>query len=93
MSHALPETALACVVRRLPGLKGAIEVEFSRNAAFRGLCDDYCLCADAAAGWETSDAPAAAARRQEYARWLSELENEIVEWLKNGLPADRGGPQ
>lgn len=96
MSPGRPDTPLVCVVRRWPDLKGAIEVEFRRSAAFRGLCDDYRLCADAAARWQSSHEPKAVARRQEYAQWLGELENEIVEWL-GAVPGDapsreRGNP-
>lgn len=75
------DEALACAVRQLPDLRGAIEAEYVRSPDFRGLCEDYRLCVDAATRWEASDAPTAAVRRQEYAQWLRELEAEIAEWL------------
>lgn len=87
------DKVLACVVRGLPDLAGAIEAEYGRSPAFRGLCEDYLLCAEAVAGWEASVSPTAAARRYEYAQWLAELRNEIVEWL-GAVPGEapaRGG--
>lgn len=84
MSGERLDEALACVIRRMPGLAGAIEAEYGRSAGFRSLCEDYLLCVDAETRWGASEAPVASIRRQEYAQWRAELEAEIVDWLEAG---------
>ncbi|MGD9387501.1 MAG: hypothetical protein PVI87_04665 [Gammaproteobacteria bacterium] len=75
------EDSLACVVTHLPGRASAITAEFERSESFRGLCEDFQVCAEAVAEWQAQEGPAAVERRREYAESLAELEQEILGWI------------
>jgi hypothetical protein len=85
------EDSLACVVSRLPSRASAITAEFERSESFRGLCEDFQVCAEAVAEWQAKEGPAAVERRREYAESLAELEQEIGSWLDRSAAAGPPG--
>ena len=85
------EDSLACVVTHLPGRANAITAEFERSESFRGLCEDFQVCAEAVAEWQAQEGPAAVERRREYAESLAELEQEIGSWLDRSTAAGPPG--
>ena len=81
------------VVERLPRFEPVLATAFEGSEAFRTLCEEYLLCAEAVERWRDSEAPAAANRSREYQETLVDLEREIEEWLEHADrgPALRGG--
>ena len=82
MNRNGPENSLRHVLGRFPDREDSIAAAFRDSESFRTLCEDYLVCADALRRWRTSSAPPAESRRGEYQAWLSELEEEILEWLE-----------
>jgi len=76
-----PDKSLALISSRFGDRRSLIEWSFRRNEDFRSLCEDYYACEKALETWTRSDAAVASQRRQEYAQWHEELEQEIHEWL------------
>ena len=76
------DESLAFAARRFDDRREQIEMEYRHSDAFRSLCRDYLICAKAREKWQSSDSPIAAKREGEYAEWLTELENEIHDWLE-----------
>lgn len=74
------------VVSRFPGRTRSIARELERSESFRTLCEDLRSCTRALERWRQSDAHAAPERVSEYEQCLSELEQEIEEWLGNAEP-------
>ena len=87
------EEVLEFVLKRFGDGNGLIEPQFHRSETFRALCDDYALCAAAMERWQSSDAAIAAQRADEYAKWLTELETEIHDWLEREQSESRGAPE
>jgi len=75
------------LLQRFPRWRSRIESEYCLNEPFRALCDDWRICAEARERWSLSEAPVATLRRNEYEEWLTELEQEIEEWLQHELHA------
>ena len=72
--------------------KTCTEQSFEQCDDFRSLCEDYDACARALEEWQASTAAFAAQRRQEYSELLTELGQEIRDWLENHHCSDHSGP-
>jgi hypothetical protein len=69
---------------RFPGYGTIIERMYKRDSTFRELCRDYKRCDDTLEGWRRRDGASSAERLREYAELLSELRDEIEDWLGGG---------
>jgi hypothetical protein len=75
------QTTLFSVVKRFPGRKETIKRLFRESEAFQIMCEDYQRCAEVLRHWNESASAEAAARREEYATLLRDLEAEILQSL------------
>ena len=81
-SKDLSAQTLSLILTNFEGSNDIIERTFRQNADFRSLCEDYYTCHQALKRWQVSGAAAAAQRQQEYTEWLTELEQDVRDWLK-----------
>lgn len=70
-------TGVRAAIRRLPKHKVVIEELVLRSESFRNLCGDLADAELALWRWEASEAPGAAARRDEYRHLIDGLEAEL----------------
>lgn len=75
------EPSLFGIFERFPNRKKAARKLFYENEEFKSICEDYRQCSAALRYWSRSSQDSAAARRQEYAVLLQELEEEILKIL------------
>jgi hypothetical protein len=78
------------VIKRFPEHELAIERLVRRSESFRSMCDDYAVGVEALRHWERATDPKGAARIAELHESLAELEQEILEELKQEA-ASRSG--
>ena len=81
-SKELSAQTLSLILTRFAGSNDIIERTFRQNEDFRSLCEDYYTCYRALERWQVSGAAAAAQRQHEYAEWLTELEQDVRDWLE-----------
>ena len=82
VSNALPDQAMERVVERFPHWHSLIEREFARSEPFRLLCEDLLTCSEASLRWASGDDPVSQQRSSEYLGLLTDLEREMVHWLR-----------
>ena len=78
---------LRIVSQRFPLLRDQAVRRFTRDESFRDLCEDYEVCADTLARFESAG-PGPEGLRNEYAALLLRLEHELLRHL---LPNDLRG--
>jgi hypothetical protein len=78
------------VIKRFPEHELAIERLVRRSESFRSMCDDYAVGIEALRRWERATDPKSAARIAELRESLAELEQEMLEELKQEA-ASRSG--
>jgi hypothetical protein len=79
-SDTLP---LDLIVARFPGHRGSLERLYTRSESFRSLCEDVRDCLAAIETWTQSTAEEAPVYREEFAILLQELDEELLEDVKN----------
>ncbi|KUL94697.1 hypothetical protein DK26_17565 [Bosea sp. WAO] len=71
------DTGVLAAIRRLPKHKKVIEELVLGSESFRNICGDLAEAELALRRWEASEAPGAAARRDEYRHLIDGLEAEL----------------
>lgn len=71
------------VIKRFPSYREVICNLFKADHNFVTLCDDYRVCHDALKFWSLSDQMHAAHRTEEYEALLKELEDEILQTVRD----------
>jgi hypothetical protein len=74
---------LDLIIARFPEHRDSLERLYTRSESFRSLCDDIRECLAALETWSQSMTEEAPAYRKEFATLLQELEEELLEDLKN----------
>lgn len=75
-------TSLSIVLEEFPDQEERIKSLFRENETFQTLCEDYRQCFEALKYWNCSSAEEAPARRDEYGTILRDLEEEILQNVK-----------
>ncbi len=70
------------VVERFPERREELRRLFETSQPFQALCDEYEVCLTALRYWRESDLPEAPEFRNEFSSLLSELEQEILDHLR-----------
>jgi hypothetical protein len=70
------------VIKRFPEHELAIERLVRRSECFRSMCEDYAVGVEALRRWERSTDPKRTVRIAELRESLAELEEEMLEELK-----------
>ncbi len=81
-----PEGGFVAVGERFPEKRAALKRLFDSNQLFQSLCEEYEACIKALRYWRESSLPEAPDFRKEFSSLLSELEEEILEYLSRELP-------
>jgi hypothetical protein len=68
----------------LSAIRSHIEKKYKADETFRDIYNDYLTYLDAHRFWSHNSTDAAAVRRREYAELVNELEEELIQMLKNG---------
>jgi hypothetical protein len=68
---------------RFPDQKEALRSLHEKSDTFKTLCDDRQKCCEAIRYWERKEGGVALQRRQEYEMLVRDLEEEILEFLKD----------
>lgn len=71
------------VMARFPEHRESLQRLYGRSESFRSLCEDVRECLAALETWSRSMAEEAPAYRNEFATLLQELEEELLEEVKN----------
>lgn len=79
-------SSLDLIMERFPEHRESLERLDIKSESFRSLCDDIRECLAALETWSQSLAEEATTYRQEFAILLSELEEELLEDVKNEGP-------
>jgi hypothetical protein len=74
---------LDLIVARYPEHRDSLERLHTRSESFRSLCEDVRDCLAAIETWTRSTAEEAPAYRKEFAILLQELDEELLEEVKN----------
>ena len=75
-------TGLPIVLAKFPEHQEKIKRLFKRNETFQTLCEDYRRCSEALKYWNNFASEEAPARREEYRSLLRDLEDEILQNVK-----------
>ena len=75
------------VMKRFPRYEMIIHRLHREDETFQSICEDYQSCCEALDRWSLSKAEEAAARKIEYADLLQDLEQEILQYLREHSPA------
>ena len=70
------------ISERLSAIQGYIEKRFQADETFRDIYNDYLTYLDAHRFWSHNTTDVAPVRRREYAQLVSELEEELMQMLK-----------
>jgi hypothetical protein len=70
------------IIKRFPEHELAIERLVRKNEDFRSMCEDYAVGVEALRRWERATDPKRSARIAELRESLAELEEEMLEELK-----------
>jgi hypothetical protein len=70
------------VIKRFPEHELAIERLARKSESFRSMCEDYAVGVEALLRWEHATDPKRSARIEELRESLAELEEEMLEELK-----------
>lgn len=73
---------LQIVINRFPEHADSLKKHFLRNTKFRGICEDYRRCLRALVYWTEVKGKESERPREDYAILLTELDNEIIEFLE-----------
>ena len=84
------QSSVLSVMERFPGDRDRVLSLFMERETFRTICEDYEKCLSSLLYWRSSPAVAAAARREEYALLLGDLEAEISQSLEESRRASPG---
>ena len=76
------QTSVFSVMRKFPDRRDRIMRLFREREDFRTMCEDYEKCLMSLRHWSASEGEEAAARKDEYAAILLELEAEISQHLE-----------
>ena len=76
------QTSVFSVTRKFAGCRDRIMRLFREREDFRTMCEDYEKCLLSLRHWSASEVDEAAARKDEYAALLLELETEISQYLE-----------
>ena len=68
----------------LSAIRSYIEKRYKADEIFRDIYDDYLTYLDAHRFWSHNSTDVAPSRRREYAELVNELEEELIQMLKNG---------
>jgi len=79
------QTSLTVVLARFPEHADRIKRLFRQNATFRAECEDYRQCFRALEYWNQSGAHCGPSRREEYGALMKDLEEEILQTLKESI--------
>ncbi len=71
------------VMKEFPEHKATIQNLVKSDEKFLTLCDDYRICKEALAYWNSSESDQAPFRASEYRSLLEELETEILRSLND----------
>jgi DNA repair ATPase RecN len=78
------------VIKRFPEHELTIERLVRKSESFRGMCEDYAVGVEALWHWEREADPELSARIAEIRESLDELEQEMLEELKQEAPSRSG---
>ena len=70
------------ISERLSAIQGYIEKRYQADETFRDIYTDYLTYLDAHRFWSHNTTDVAPVRRREYAQLVSELEEELMQMLK-----------
>lgn len=76
-------SSLDHIVARFPEHRDSLRRLYTRSESFRSLCDDIRECLGALETWSQSTAEEAPVYREEFALLLQELDEELLEDVKN----------
>ena len=77
--------SLFLVMSRFPDRKDALRQKYRNNESFQSLCRSYQKCTQALEHWDKSKHAEAPNRQQEYSELIIELEQEIIQSLKEAF--------
>jgi hypothetical protein len=80
---AIVQTGVFALHERFPDQKEVIRSLFEKSETFKTLCEDHRKCCGAIRYWDGKEGDVAFERRQEYEALLWDLEEEILEFLKD----------
>ena len=76
------QTGLFSVLKRFPERQNTAKRLFKESESFQTMCEDYLKCVKALDHWNQSEIDIAPLRRTEYTALTQELEEEILQKLK-----------
>ncbi len=76
---------LAALIKRFPAHEFQVRRLHASNREFKALCEDHALAADAAKKWKDDEV-----RFAQYLRLVSELEDEVLEFIEGRHPDQIG---
>ena len=79
---AVIHPSLFLVMSRFPNQKDALRGKYRSSQSFQSICWSYQKCKEALEYWTKSKNTEAPNRQQEYAELMKELEQEIIQSLK-----------
>ncbi len=82
---AVIHPGLFLIMRRFPAHKDALRHMYLSSESFQLLCRNYHKCSDALDHWTQSKHEEASNRQQEYSELKTELEQEIIQSLEEGI--------
>ena len=81
------QRGLAAILKQFPEDSVALQLLFQESHHFQALCGDYLDGLNALRRWERSTTEKALAMCSMYTVLLQELEQEVREYLKPGMPS------
>ena len=87
VTSQVQQWGLAAILERFPEDDAALQVLFQVSHHFQALCGDYQDGLNALKRWERSTTEEALAMCSMYTVLLQELEQEVREYLKPGMPS------
>ena len=82
---SIVHTSLSVVLAKFPDHAEKIRRLFRQNSTFQAECEDYRQCFRALEHWSQSETHSAPSRREEYETLLKDLEEEILQTLKESI--------
>ena len=84
---AIIKMNILAINERFPDHKKTIKRLYREDETFQSICEDYQSCYEALKRWSQSVLAEASARKIEYADLLRDLEQEILQYLREHSPA------